>query len=43
MSATLITELKDGVMTLTLNRPDVFNSFNQEMGRGFQAALDEAA
>ena len=30
-------------MTLTLNRPTVFNSFNQEMGRAFQAALDEAA
>ena len=43
MSATLITELKDGVMTLTLNRPTVFNSFNLEMGRAFQAALDEAA
>ncbi|HCL46383.1 MAG TPA: 2-(1,2-epoxy-1,2-dihydrophenyl)acetyl-CoA isomerase, partial [Flavobacteriales bacterium] len=43
MSDTLITELNEGVMTLTLNRPDVFNSFNQEMGRAFQAALDEAA
>ena len=30
-------------MTLTLNRPDVFNSFNQEMGRAFQSALDDAA
>ena len=43
MSETLLTELNEGVMTLTLNRPDVFNSFNQEMGRAFQAALDEAA
>ena len=25
MSDTLITELNEGVMTLTLNRPDVFN------------------
>ena len=31
------------MLTLTLNRPDVFNSFNQDMGRAFQAALDEAA
>ena len=43
MSETLLTELNEGVMTLTLHRPDVFNSFNQEMGRAFQAALDEAA
>lgn len=43
MSKTLLTELNAGVMTLTLNRPDVFNSFNQDMGRAFQAALDEAA
>jgi len=43
MSDFLTTELKEGVMTLTLNRPDVFNSFNQEMGRAFQSALDHAA
>ena len=43
MSKTLLTELNAGVLTLTLNRPDVFNSFNQDMGRAFQAALDEAA
>ena len=43
MSKTLLTELNAGVMTLTLNRPDVFNSFNQDMGHAFQAALDEAA
>ena len=43
MSKTLLIELNAGVMTLTLNRPDVFNSFNQDMGRAFQAALDEAA
>ena len=43
MSETLLTTLDHGVMTLTLNRPDVFNSFNQDMGRAFQAALDDAA
>ena len=43
MSHYLTTELKGGVMTVTLNRPDVFNSFNQEMGRAFQSALDDAA
>ena len=43
MSKTLLTELNAGVLTLTLNRPDVFNSFNQDMGRAFQAALDIAA
>ena len=43
MSQTLLTRLDGGVMTITLNRPDVFNSFNQDMGRAFQKALDEAA
>lgn len=32
-----------GVRTIQFNRPEVFNSFNQSMGRAFQAALDEAA
>lgn len=43
MSESLLTHLDNGVMTLTLNRPNVFNSFNQGMGRAFQAALDDAA
>lgn len=43
MSDFLTTKTAGGVMTLTLNRPDVFNSFNQEMGRAFQTALDTAA
>ena len=34
---------EQGVMTLTFNRPEVFNSFNQEMGQAFQSALDTAA
>lgn len=43
MSDTLKTTLAEGVMTLTLHRPEVYNSFNQEMGKAFQAALDTAA
>ena len=43
MSSFLTTDLNQGVMTLTFNRPEVFNSFNQEMGRAFQSALDTAA
>ena len=39
----MITSFQNGVCTITLNRPDVFNSFDQNMGRSFQLALDEAA
>ena len=33
----------DGILTITLNRPDVLNSFNGEMARALQAALTAAA
>ena len=32
-----------GVTTLTLNRPDVFNSFNREMALSLQQHLDDCA
>lgn len=33
--------IQNGICTLTLNRPEVFNSFNKEMAIAFQTALDE--
>ena len=43
MSHTLIVERKDGVLCLTLNRPDVLNSFNSELAAALQAELAGAA
>lgn len=34
-------EVKDGVGVITLNRPEVYNSFNIPMAKEVQAALDE--
>ncbi|MBL0937875.1 MAG: 2-(1,2-epoxy-1,2-dihydrophenyl)acetyl-CoA isomerase [Gemmatimonadaceae bacterium] len=39
----LLIEQVDGVLLLTLNRPDVLNSFNREMSAALKAALDHAA
>ena len=39
----LLIDQRDGVLTLTLNRPDVLNSFNREMAAALLAALDAAA
>src|SRR5690554_7745394 len=37
----ITTELKDKIAYLTLNRPEVFNSFNREMAFLLQNELDE--
>ena len=39
----IISEQIQGVLKLTLNRPDKFNSFNREMALQLIAALDNAA
>ncbi len=39
----LLSSTHSGIRTLCLNRPEVFNSFNRELGQAFQQALDEAA
>lgn len=36
-------EAGKGIASITLNRPDKFNSFNREMALAMQAALDKAA
>ena len=39
---TVLSAQADGVLTITLNRPDKLNSFNEEMHRAFRAALQRA-
>ncbi|HKD97617.1 MAG TPA: enoyl-CoA hydratase-related protein [Micromonosporaceae bacterium] len=39
----LLTEFADGVVTLTLNRPDSLNSLDVDLKEQLRAALDEAA
>lgn len=41
-NSTILIDLSDGVFTLTLNRPEVLNAFNDEMAREVQAALKQA-
>jgi enoyl-CoA hydratase/carnithine racemase len=42
MSNTVLKELNDGILLLTLNRPDKKNSFNVEQWTAFAAELDAA-
>ncbi|MGB1281618.1 MAG: enoyl-CoA hydratase-related protein [Schleiferiaceae bacterium] len=39
----ILTSIADGIMTITFDRPDKFNSFNRELALGVQAALKQAA
>jgi 2-(1,2-epoxy-1,2-dihydrophenyl)acetyl-CoA isomerase len=39
----ILKNMENGVCTLTLNRPAVFNSFNQTMAFQLQEALDACA
>lgn len=39
---TILTDLADGVMTLTLNRPEVLNAFDERMAEEVQDALKKA-
>jgi 2-(1,2-epoxy-1,2-dihydrophenyl)acetyl-CoA isomerase len=43
MTDTILRDATDGVLTLTLNRPDALNSFNVEMKETLLAALKDAA
>ena len=42
MSPTILTDLTDGVLSITLNRPDVLNSFDRAMAAEMQGALARA-
>ena len=39
----VLTAREGAVLTITLNRPDVFNAFNAALHAGLHAALEEAA
>jgi 2-(1,2-epoxy-1,2-dihydrophenyl)acetyl-CoA isomerase len=39
----ILTEHRSGVMQITLNRPEVYNSFNRTMALQMQASLNDAA
>ena len=43
MNQSILVSKTNGICTISLNRPEVFNSFNQGMGRAFQEALDDCA
>jgi 2-(1,2-epoxy-1,2-dihydrophenyl)acetyl-CoA isomerase len=39
---TLLYQIADGILTITLNRPDVYNAFNEQMKKDMNDALKEA-
>jgi 2-(1,2-epoxy-1,2-dihydrophenyl)acetyl-CoA isomerase len=39
---TLLTSLSDGVLTITMNRPEVFNAFNEQMKKELNETFKEA-
>lgn len=41
-TTTILTEIKNGVMCITFNRPERYNAFNREMALAVQEALNEA-
>ncbi len=43
MGNSILLNIKDGIAFVTLNRPDVFNSFNREMALSLQDSLDNCA
>lgn len=43
MSDTILITIENQVANITLNRPEVFNSFNREMALRLQAVLDDCA
>src|SRR2546428_14190078 len=43
MPDTILLDQREGVLTITLNRPDVLNAFNEQMLRELHATLRHAA
>ncbi|NBY29800.1 MAG: 2-(1,2-epoxy-1,2-dihydrophenyl)acetyl-CoA isomerase, partial [Sphingobacteriia bacterium] len=41
--STVLLQVEEGVARITLNRPDVFNAFDDEQSYALQAALKEAS
>ena len=40
---TILTEISEGIFTIKLNRPEVYNAFNEQMTTDLQSAFKEAA
>src|SRR6188508_2845004 len=41
--STILTSLENGIFTVTLNRPDVYNAFNEQMTTDLQNVFKEIA